>query len=180
MKTLLLTFVLSLFCACSFSQKITGKWSCDKEVVRALMSDFEDVSCTYKFKKNGTFIIKIDGGTSTYHSSTAYHQQIGTIRIKGHYTINNGQISTIVKEEGVEADALEILDDKDLMGTKSHSNIATKANWYYDVRDNYAKEMKRKLLNKLMAHRYLWDWDKEPITITKKELKIGKIIKCRR
>jgi hypothetical protein len=53
MKTLLLTFVLSLFCACSFSQKITGKWSCDKEVVQALRLEYNDIYCTYKFKKDG-------------------------------------------------------------------------------------------------------------------------------
>ena len=66
MKTLLLSILLSLFISCSFAQKITGKWTCDKEVMHVLRMDFEDMYFTYKFKKNGTFRIVIKGETGAY------------------------------------------------------------------------------------------------------------------
>ena len=75
MKTLLLTFVLSLFCACAFPQKITGKWSCNKEVVQALRLEYNDIHCTYKFKKDGTFLLIIKGETE------AKCKELGKIKI---------------------------------------------------------------------------------------------------
>ena len=72
MKTLLLTFVLSLFCPCAFPQKITGKWTCEKEVVKTLQMGYDDLYCTYKFKKNGVMIIKIKGQTVFDHDPYNY------------------------------------------------------------------------------------------------------------
>ena len=173
MKTLLLTFVLSLFCACSFSQKITGKWSCDKEVVQALRLEYNDIHCTYKFKKDGTFLFIIKGETE-YNKC----KELGKIKIKGKYVVQEGTISSLVTSSGIETEAQMILDENLIV-----AGVALKAdalNTFYDYQVSYEKETPQILMNIILQHNYLWDWDKEPISITKKELKICKIIKCRR
>ena len=178
MKTLLLSFLFSFFFASSFAQKITGKWDCDKEVMQALRIDYKEVYCTYKFKKNGTLIIKIDGETMINHSSNTIHKKVGTVRIKGKYKLDNGRITSFVNEKGVEAAALVILDDKYLF--EGRDALATYINNVYSSQKKYANTMEHKLLSKLKEHRYLWDWNNEPITITKKELIIGDKLRCKR
>lgn len=179
MKTLLLTFVLSLFCACAFPQKITGKWTCEKEVVKTLQMGYDDLYCTYKFKKNGVMIIKIKGQTVFDHDPYNYerdHIRSGSIKIKGHYEVKEGKISSIVVNDDVECFADEYNPPREENGMKAGpmfvGDISREA--------NYKKNKSLHLRKKLLDYRFLWDWDNEPITITKEELVIGDKLKCRR
>lgn len=168
MKKIILSLLVFLFCACAFPQKITGKWDCEKEVVKTLQMAYEDFYCTYKFKKNGVMIIKIKGQTFLSHSSQyGVHFRSGSIKIKGHYEITDGKISSIVVNDDVESFADEYYQPRVENGMISQ--------------DAYYKKYKSLHLRKiLLDYRFLWDWDNEPITITKEELVIGDKLKCKR
>ena len=178
MKTLLYALVLSVFCTCAFAQKITGKWRCNKEVAKVLRMDYEDYYCTYKFKKNGTLIIKFNGERTVDHSTTSIHTKIGTFRIKGKYELNDGKISSIIKNEDVDVGATEIYYSRTLF--EQGKNSASFMHSVNSSRVSYSKRMERKLRIRLINNRFLWDWDNEPITITKRELVIGEKLKCKR
>ncbi|MBQ7238335.1 MAG: hypothetical protein IJS20_06045 [Bacteroidales bacterium] len=178
MKTLLLTFVLSLFCACAFPQKITGKWTCSKEVVERMHIGFDDVRCTYSFKKNGTLIIKIKGNTYVNHgefTAARDHHRSGSIEIKGKYKVHDGRITTQINKEDIKAYAMDYSNQRDLsQESSSVENVESKAENVYG--DFKAKEIRAQIIHKPD----FWDWDNEPITITKEELVIGDKLKCKR
>ena len=177
MKKIILSLLVFLFCACAFPQKITGKWTCEKEVVKTLQTSYEDLYCTYKFKKNGVMIIKIKGQTFLSHSILyGVRFRSGSIKIKGHYEITDGKISSIVVNDDVECFADEYYSPS----VENGMNAGTM--FVGDIhRDAYYKKYKSLHLRKiLLDYRFLWDWDNEPIAITKEELVIGEKLKCRR
>jgi hypothetical protein len=179
MKTLLLTFVLSLFCACAFPQKITGKWKPLPEVSNGFSSVYESVDCSYNFKKNGELIIKIKGLRNLdkgYAIPEKKHLLQGEVEIKGKYVIQDGKISSFVENEGVKTYASDSKSNYGSLMTDSVSYIVKT----FREEDRNSKRLENELRRRLLDTRYLWDWDNEPITITKEELVIGEKLKCRR
>ena len=175
MKKIILSLSVFLFCACAFPQKITGKWDCEKEVVKTLQTSYEDLYCTYKFKKNGVMIIKIKGQTFLSHSILyGVRFRSGSIKIKGHYEITDGKISSIVVNDDVECFADEYNPPID---EKYPPSLSVTQN---ELESNYKMKKSTHLRKKLLVYRFLWDWDNEPITITKEELVIGDKLKCKR
>ena len=174
MKTLIISILLSLLCSCGYPQKIKGKWTCDKEVMKALQLDFNDIYCTYKFKKDGTFVVKIKGETYTIY------RELGSIKIKGKYVVQDGMISSIVTSTGIETEAQMILDDNITEQLSPSFHVISTLRDSYEFQVSFEKKMPDILMNKILLHNYLWDWNKEPITITKKELIIGDKLRCKR
>ena len=179
MKTLLLTIVLSLFCACAFPQKITGKWKPLPEVSNGFSSVYESVDCSYNFKKNGELIIKIKGSRNLdkgYAIPEKKHLLQGVVEIKGKYVIQDGKISSFVENEGVKTYASDSKSNYGSLMTDSVSYIVKT----FREEDRNSKRLENELRRRLLDTRYLWDWDNEPIAITKEELVIGEKLKCRR
>jgi len=123
-------------------------------------------------------IIKIEGETAISHglySSHFNHQRRGYIYIKGKYTICDGKISSIVKNEGVETYAVESQDyhwKTETPPSESVSEISRE--------ESYGMARSRILRKRLLDYRFLWDWDEETFSVTGKELKIGERLVCER
>ena len=175
MKTLLLTFVLSLFCACAFPQKITGKWDCEQSVLRELPVNMKDIWGTYKFKKDGTFILKIRGeealvASQNRDSEPAPIRRI-QIQVKGKYTVENGRISSEVQPE-------------DIFCNEDFNNFvfppdANKRQGVIDaelsaIRND--KDATHHLYRYLEAYSYLYEWKDVPVHLSKNKLQIGQKI----
>ena len=179
MKTLFCSLLLSVVCTCVFAQKITGKWHCDKEVAKTLQMGYEDLYCTYKFKKNGAMVIKIKGESVLEYSQSDHEDgciRRGSIKIKGHYEIKDGKISSIVVNDDVECFADEYNRPLEEYGI----NSASLFEYQNYSESSYKKQKSRHLRKRLLDYRFLWDWDNEPITITEKELVIGNKLRCKR
>ena len=179
MKILIYTLLLSLFCTCAFAQDILGKWSVPAEGNNQLFSLYESVDCTYKFKKNGDLIIKISGIRNLDNGRSnpdQYHLLQGVVEIKGKYSIEDGKISSIVENDGVKTYASDSKSNYGSLLSDSVSYIV-KA---FGTEDNNSKRMENELRKRLLDYRFLWDWNKEPITITKKELVIGDKLRCKK
>gem|GEM_PF-1046186 len=176
-RILLLAICFCLQMPCE-AKGIVGRWHCTKEVTEQVEMGYEKLSCSYKFKKNGKLIIKIEGETAISHglySSHFNHQRRGYIYIKGKYTICDGKISSIVKNEGVETYAVESQDyhwKTETPPSESVSEISRE--------ESYGMARSRILRKRLLDYHFLWDWDEEPYTVTGKELKIGERLVCER
>ncbi|MCR5362022.1 MAG: hypothetical protein K6E73_08435 [Bacteroidales bacterium] len=179
MKQIAITLLLCLFCQYSFAQKVTGRWHCTKEVTEQVEMGYNNLYCTYKFRKNGDLTIKIEGEEKFDHSSTSHdrdHIRRGIIRIKGKYTVNEGKISSFVENNDVETYAEEYNPQLEI------SNVTTASNFVgQNIRESdYRLKKSSYLRKKLLDYRFLWDWDEEPYTVTGKELKIGERLVCER
>ena len=135
---------------------------------------FDDVSCIYRFKKNGTLIIKIEGDTYVNHGSVsrkANHHQRGCIYIRGTYIVCDGKISSHIRNEDVETFAVEsqniFMEENGKTPPSAFVSEIKKEN-------AYGKGRARILRSKLMDYRFLWDWDEEIISVKNGELIIGK------
>ena len=140
---------------------------------------YDDLYCTYKFKKNGVMIIKIKGQTVFDHNPYNYerdHIRSGSIKIKGHYEIKDGKISSIVVNDDVECFA----DEYNPPIEENNVNTASLFVGQNERETNYSSKKSQHLRKKLLDYRFHWDWDNEPITITKEELVIGDKLKCKR
>lgn len=85
MKKYILTIFLSV-CLTNFSvaQTLVGKWTCTTKCLTELGFGYTNISGKCKFKKNGTFIVRIKGRhlpvqDTKRHTTTMYAKQ------KGHY-----------------------------------------------------------------------------------------------
>ena len=170
MKTHAIFLFLCLFCASAFAQDITGKWRCSKELVQQLGLGYETVSCTYRFKKDGTMKIKIKGEYYEEHTSDYVRRQNGSIVIRGRYVIRDGKITSYVANAGVDTDASYT--------TSSVYYNNGVAHWSdgWQERPDKASFLRRKLLR----HRYLWDWSDASLAVVGKNLTIGEQLSCKR
>ena len=174
--------LLSLFCMLSFpvfSQKITGKWHCTKEVSKQIKMGYDNLSCSYKFRKNGTLTIKIECNETFDHSINHIdHDYVrrGIIRIKGNYSIQDGKITSVVKEDGIECYATEYTPPVEENKVNTASVFAGRDWSAAHYQDTYPVILRAKLRD----YRFLWDWDEEPYYVTDKELKIGELLVCKR
>ena len=172
MKNLLFALILSVMCPAVFAQKITGKWSCTKQVTQTLKLGFEDVFCTYKFKKNGKMIIKIQGQSKTDYDPYSYdrdHYRRGKIVIKGVYSMHDGKISSNVKKEDIKCYANEINPPIEESSLNEASLSAGQAHNEAHYQSTYPVILRAKMRD----YSFLWDWKDVPIEQLGKKLKIG-------
>ncbi len=106
MKKLLFSiFVICCMTLTSTAQCVVGKWKCPAEFLDSLGLQYNDMSGYYKFKRNGTFVVKINGvrrvrkySTVMNYSKkpdiiTSAHKMI-YIKVKGTYEVVKNRIST--------------------------------------------------------------------------------------
>ena len=169
---------------------ITGKWKCSKEFIEGLGLHYDQMKGHYKFKKDGTFTVKINGvERTTAYSETGWgpkadithakHRQM-YIKVKGTYKIVNDSISTIVRPEDVKChiqpgqdypDPPDVNDSRWAMAMKNFQQHM------YDQELLWNEAQKQTVKNELM---HMWVWDKEPVSITDKTLFVGNKITFKR
>ena len=184
MKKAMFILTAMLMMAVSANAKgITGKWKCSKEFIEGFGLYYNEMKGHYKFKKNGTFTVKINGLKRTVaydevgwgpkaefiHSK---HRQM-YIKVKGTYKIVNDSISTTVRPEDVKCHIQPGRDYPAPPDVNDNILVAAMKEMKQDMYDqeilwNEAQEQTVK--NELM---HVWTWDKEPVVITKKTLSIG-------
>ena len=162
---------------------ITGKWKCSKEFIEGLGLHYNQMKGHYKFKKDGTFTVKINGVKLTVaYSETGWgpkadithakHRQM-YIKVKGTYKIVNDSISTTVRPEDVKChiqpgqdypEAPDANDNRYVQSMKYFEQMM------YDQEILWNEAQKQTVNNELM---HVWTWDKEPVVITKKTLSVG-------
>lgn len=180
MKTLLLTFVLSLFCACAFPQKITGKWDCSKEMLSTLNVRPWMAYGYYKFKKDGTFVLKIKDnptpGAVRATSSPNYVEDL-SIEVTGTYFIENGQINTVVLPKDIRVycggDDLRAIANYERHEDMSPIKEQTLRGQYLADRDKYNKLHEEEFVQQLLQNADMWFWKNEKVVRDKKILCIG-------
>ena len=184
MKKALLILTAILTIAMSVNAKgITGKWKCSKEFIDSFGLYYDQMKGHYKFKKNGTFTVKINGveRTTAYseigrglkaHIIHAKHRQM-YIKVKGTYKIVNDSISTTVRPEDVKCHIQpgrdyptppDANDNRYVQSTKYFEQLL------YDREVFWNETQAQTVKNELM---HVWTWDKEPVVITKKTLSVG-------
>lgn len=178
MKKFLLVFLICTISLSScFAKGIVGKWQCPQAVTSQLNLGFEDVLCEYKFKKNGTFVLKISGETLMKNGKYTHdynHLRRGLIVVKGLYKIEDGLITSTVENEDVECFAEETedyIDDTD----RTPASLYVARN---NKEASYKKNKSSLLRQSLLEYRFLWDWDHEPVVINTEEMSVGDQLKC--
>ena len=184
MKKAMFILTAMLMMAVSANAKgITGKWKCSKEFIEGFGLYYDEMKGHYKFKKNGTFTLKINGLKRTRaYSETGWgpkadithanHRQI-YIKVKGTYKIVNDSITTTVRPEDVKChiqpgrDYPEAPDVNDSRWAIAMKNFEQHM---YDQELVWNEALEQTVKNELM---HVWTWDKEPVVITKKTLSIG-------
>ena len=191
MKKAMFILTAMLMMAVSANAKgITGKWMCSKEFIEGLGLHYDQMKGHYKFKKNGTFTVKINGVKRTVaYGDTgrglkadinhAKHRQM-YIKVKGTYKIVNDSISTTVRPEDVKCHIQpgqdyptppDANDNRYVQSTKYFEQLL------YDRELLWNEAQARTVKNELM---HMWVWDKEPVSITDKTLFVGNKITFKR
>ena len=162
---------------------ITGKWKCSKEFIEGFGLHYNEMKGHYKFKKNGTFTVKINGVERTVAFSEvgrgpkaefihSKHRQM-YIKVKGTYKIVNDSISTTVRPEDVKCHIQPGQDYPEAPDANDGRYAMLDKEWQqhmYDQEILWNEAQKQTVKNELM---HVWTWDKEPVVITKKTLSIG-------
>ncbi len=183
-KILVLIFVICCMTLTSTAQSIVGKWKCPAEFLDSLGLQYNDMSGYYKFKKNGTFVVKINGVKMVRKYSTVMHygekpltitsaHKMIYIKVKGTYEVANNRISTKVAPDGVYC----FIDPgvRPPKGPDADDNeyVARMKEW---KQDNYERAAFKARIQAQTVKEDLmrfWVWDNEPLTVTKESLAIG-------
>ena len=170
--------IIALFCMLPIAdaQNIVGKWKCSKEFLEGLNTRFGNMRGKYKFKKDSTFIIKIHGGDGIilHIGRWSTPRRSLYIKVKGCYCIADGKITTNVKSGDVNCDINIGMDippepttyEAGRTGMIGYGMIKSS----YNRDQNQATFQEETIKNELI---HVWNWDKEPITVTKKTLTVG-------
>ena len=184
MKKAMFILTVMLMMAVSANAKgITGKWKCSKEFIEGLGLHYDQMKGHYKFKKNGTFTVEINGVERTTAFSEigrgpkaefihAKHRQM-YIKVKGTYKIVNDSISTTVRPEDVKCHIQPGQDYPEAPDVNDNRYAVAMKNFAQDMYDQevfWNEAQAQTVKNELM---HVWTWDKEPVVITKKTLSIG-------
>ncbi|MDE6807472.1 MAG: hypothetical protein K2I98_03310 [Prevotella sp.] len=179
---LIITLIVSTFSAAN-AGGITGKWKCSKEFIDGLGLYYDQMKGHYKFKKNGTFIVEINGVERTVAFSEvsrglkakfihANHRQM-YIKVKGTYKIVNDSISTTVRPEDVKCYIQPGQDYPAPPDANDNRYTLAEKEWKQDLYDKevfWSETQAQTVKNELM---HIWIWNKEPVTVNKKTLTIG-------
>ncbi len=169
-------------------RNLTGKWKCSGEFLHnvGIGPFFPHLSGYYKFRKNGTFTIRINGAQHHSWRDEVYTysgklEKLGSdiaksayIKVKGTYTIEDGRITTAVRP----ADVKFYFDQG-----RSHPDIDNpelqdrNPRWYdmevsfYEQQEKFYEQMGETVKRELMP---LWTWRNESVVVTEDELLIGR------
>lgn len=160
----------------------TGKWKCSKEFIDSLKLYYDEMNGYYKFKKDGTFTIKIKGiertsakaeiGTTKPYNLHAKHRRI-YIKIKGTYKTEDNSITTYVRPEDVYCYIEPGRDRPDPPDADTHEYVIRMKETQQRMYDQevYWNKVQAETVKRELMH--VWLWNKEPVTITKNRLSIG-------
>ena len=178
----ILTAILMMVVSAN-AKGITGKWKCSKEFIEGLGLHYDQMKGHYKFKKDGTFTVKINGIERTVAYSetgrgpkadiTHANPRQMYIKVKGTYKIVNDSISTTVRPEDVKCYIQPGRDYPDPPDASDNKYALIEKKWKQDLYDRevfWSETQAQTVKNELM---HVWRWDKEPVVITKKTLSIG-------
>lgn len=79
------------------AQNITGKWECTNEMLKELGYGYMSNKGYCKFYADGKFVFSMKGWALRWERS---HRTI-VIKVKGHYTVNDGCISTTLDDKNI-------------------------------------------------------------------------------
>lgn len=176
--------IISIVSPC-FPQGIRGTWKCTGEFLSSIGFKSGRISGQCKFKKDGTFEVKINGRKSVSYVADSYSSpqsgkfktspsshRLTTVRIKGTYQIENDSISTTVTPDGVfcyieTGDYPEPVNISDSKMTMELKDIEQQI---FENRVSEAEEQTNNIKEKMLK---FWQWEKEPVRMTKKHLMIG-------
>lgn len=185
MKKYILFFIFIGIFLTANAGDIVGKWKCSKKFIDSLGLYYDQMKGYYKFKKNGTFTVEINGieRTSSFGEVGsgrkavyvhAKHRQM-YIKVKGTYKIVNDSISTTVRPEDVKCYIQPGQDYPEAPDANDGKYAILDKEWQqrmYD-REVFWNEMQAQTVkNDLMP---IWIWDKEPVTVSKEILSIKNI-----
>ncbi|MDE6012176.1 MAG: hypothetical protein K2G91_05510 [Prevotella sp.] len=179
---MIITLIVSTFSAAN-AGGITGKWKCSKEFIDGLGLYYDQMKGHYKFKKDGTFTVKINGrertskyaevgsGRKAYFVHAEFRQIC--IKVNGTYKIINDSISTTVRPEDVKCHIQPSRDYPDAIDAKDSEyaiRMKEMEQRWYDNEKFFNETQAQTVKNELM---HMWVWNKEPVTVNKKTLTIG-------
>ena len=183
-KLLILILVISSMVLTATAQGITGKWKCPAEFLDSLGLQYNDMTGYYKFKRNGTFVVKINGVKRvrkyrTYMNynrkpdkMTSAHKMI-YIKVKGTYEVVNNRISTKVEPKGVYCFIDPGIRPPEGADADDNEYVARMKEWRQQRYDDAAFDARiqaQTVKDDLMR---FWVWDNEPLVVTKETLSIG-------
>jgi len=165
------------------AQSITGKWKCPKDFLDS-MGLLYDMKGHYRFKKNGTFQVKINGikrvtkksvFTIYYGRTKKIHSKHAAIfiKVRGTYKVIDGAVTTSVSPDDVycfidpgreQPDGPDADDSEYVARSKEYQQRL------YDAADFDARVQAETIKNEVIR---IWQWYNEPVTVTKDSLIIG-------
>lgn len=165
-KHLVIVLLLWIFPPLAMNaQNAVGKWKCSAEFLEKLGFSNDRMKGNCKFKKDGTFKVRINSGNRMH--------KLIIITIEGTYQIEDDSITTNVRPDDISCyidprvsypDPIEITDDWKTMNRKDIQQTV------FDISASHAERQSEKLKNRMLK---FWRWEKEPIKLTKKRLFIG-------
>ena len=176
MKKLIIALIISMMIPVAFAQKITGRWDCSKEMLQKLHFGTEEIYGTYKFKKNGTFVLKIKGETFDVDLSRVKKKKCNpdfikriSVVIKGKYSLEDGKISTDVNPRDIECLC-------DFNGYSQIDNYVSDEEKLGAILTSEKQEMEiiaSRVEKKVHNNPYFWSWHDEEVVCSGKKLEIG-------
>ena len=164
------------------AQDIVGKWKCSEEFLGSLGFNSDRMSGQCRFKKDGTFEVKINGRKIVSYVADAYSspqirdspssQRLMTVRIKGTYQVKDDSISTTVSPDGVYCyiEAGDYPEPVDIRDSKMTMELKDIEQQIFENRQSEADRKSDAIKKKMLQ---FWQWDKEPVRMTKRHLMIG-------
>ena len=183
-KILVLIFVICCMTLTSTAQSVVGKWKCPAEFLDSLGLQYHDMYGYYKFKRNGTFVVKINGVEMIRKFSiimnygkkpekiTSAHKMI-YIKVKGTYEVVNNRISTKVAPDGVYCFIDPGLSPAEGPDADDNDYVARMKEWRQQRYDDAAFDAKIQAQTVKEDLMRFWIWNNEPLTVTKESLAIG-------
>ena len=182
-SVLLLIAALCIFHSAD-AQSIVGKWKCSKEFLQNLGLGYEIMKGTYKFKKDGTFQLKMNGITTMSHSTAIGNyggkpRTIGSeqrtiyVKVSGTYAVINDSISTVVNPEDVYCFIEPDMVQPDGPDASDSENTARTKEWLqrrYETEVNISDFQAQTIKEEISR---IWIWNGEPLTLTKKTMAVG-------
>ena len=201
----ILIIILTMFCMLpsAEAQNVVGKWKCSQEFLHSLGTRFIQMRGRYHFKKDSTFTIKIKGwgeGAALKRKNRGWSSYIrksnGTIeltkrpeyfaskpslqiRIKGTYSVSNGTITTKVVPNGIYC---YIESGSDIPVAPSLNNDAAMLRYIMGNRmhENFSSLARTQEETIKRDYMRVWNWDHEPLEVTKKTMKVGDKVKFKK
>lgn len=189
-----LFIITVVFCLLPSAQAhgIEGKWYCSKAFLDSLglgvIRYYPNIKGYYKFKKDGTFNVRIDGNMLSERSSEAIHvfakrnprwmkgnakYKTLLIKVKGRYRLDGDRITARVDTNDVYVSidtGLDYPDEPDAWTSWREFYFKNSKRNMYEVAEEHAAKQ-AKAIKRGMVH--VWQWKELPVKVTEDTLLVG-------